>query len=54
MKLYESFDDREKAYFSHFDAHPHNDKVNPDTVVDLFSELHPRRLQLSSVLFEAR
>ena len=28
--------------------------VNLDTVVELFVELHPRRLQLSSVLFESR
>ena len=28
-------------------------EVNLDTVVDLFAELQPRRLQLRSVLFEA-
>ena len=28
--------------------------INMDTVVQLFAELHPRRLQLSSVLFESR
>ena len=27
--------------------------VDLDTVVDLFAELHPRRLQLSSVLLES-
>ena len=27
--------------------------VNIDTVVKLFAELHPRRLQLSTVLFES-
>lgn len=29
-------------------------EVNLDTVVDLFSEIRPRRLQLNSVLFESR
>ena len=34
--------------------HIHYDhEVNLDTVVDLFAELQPRRLQLRSVLFEA-
>ena len=28
--------------------------VNLDMVVDLFAKLHPRKLQLSSVLFEER
>ena len=28
--------------------------IDMDTVVELFAELHPRRLQLSSVLFESR
>ena len=29
-------------------------KVDIDTVVQLFAELHPRRLQLNSVLFESK
>ena len=34
--------------------HIHYDhEVNLDTVLDLFAELQPRRLQLRSVLFEA-
>ena len=28
--------------------------VNLDMVVDLFAKLHPRKLQLSSVLFDER
>ena len=35
--------------------HIHYEKdINLDMVVDLFAKLHPRKLQLSSVLFEGR
>ena len=35
--------------------HVHYEKdVNLDVAIDLFAKLHPRKLQLSSVLFEER
>ena len=34
--------------------HIHYDRnVNHDKVVDLFAEMHPRRLKLSTMLFES-